>query len=60
MTEIIDLETIGQSDVAKVLNAWRKGMVVAYPTDTIYGLGVDAFNRKAVQSLLRLKRRKGG
>jgi len=60
MTEIIDLETIGQSDVAKVLNAWRKGMVVAYPTDTIYGLGVDAFNRKAVQNLLRLKRRKGG
>ena len=35
----------------------RKGGVVAYPTDTVYGLAVDAMNRQAVARLYRVKRR---
>jgi len=33
------------------------GGVIAYPTEAIFGLGCDPSNRKAVQRLLRLKRR---
>lgn len=34
-----------------------KGGLIVYPTDTLYGLGVDAYNRKAVNKLFRVKKR---
>lgn len=37
--------------------ALRQGRVVAYPTETLYGLGVDPFREEAVEQLYRLKRR---
>lgn len=33
------------------------GGVVIYPTDTIYGLGCDAFSKDAIQRITRIKRR---
>ncbi|HZD54934.1 MAG TPA: L-threonylcarbamoyladenylate synthase [Candidatus Aquicultoraceae bacterium] len=35
----------------------RDGGVVVYPTDTVYGLGVDPFSRDALRRLLSLKGR---
>lgn len=33
----------------------KDGGVIIYPTDTVYGLGCDIFNRKAVEKIARLK-----
>ena len=38
-------------------NAVENGEVIVYPTDTLYGFGVDATNTEAVQRLNRLKGR---
>ena len=35
----------------------RRGGVIAYPTESCYGLGCDPDNRRAVQRILRLKGR---
>jgi L-threonylcarbamoyladenylate synthase len=35
----------------------RKGGLVAFPTETVYGLGADALNPKAVLSLFKAKKR---
>lgn len=35
----------------------REGGLVAFPTETVYGLGADAFNGKAVMALFAAKRR---
>jgi len=35
----------------------RKGGLVAFPTETVYGLGVDALNPKAVSALFKAKKR---
>ncbi len=35
----------------------RAGGIVAYPTEGVFGLGCDPFNRKAISRLLHLKRR---
>jgi len=35
----------------------RAGGVVAYPTETFYGLGVDAFNDKALEKIYAIKKR---
>ncbi|VVB68108.1 Threonylcarbamoyl-AMP synthase [Candidatus Norongarragalina meridionalis] len=42
-----------------MLGAIRSGMVFVYPTDTVYGLGCDARNAKAVARLRRIKRKAG-
>jgi len=42
--------------LARAVNALRRGGIVAVPTETFYGLSVDAFDREA---LLRLNRLKG-
>jgi len=41
----------------RILN---RGGVVAYPTETVYGLGVDVSNERAVSYLFRLKGREEG
>jgi L-threonylcarbamoyladenylate synthase len=35
----------------------RKGGLVAFPTETVYGLGADALNPEAVRTLFKVKRR---
>jgi L-threonylcarbamoyladenylate synthase len=42
------------AEAASVL--WQDG-VVLYPTDTVYGIGVDATNTAAVEEVLQLKQR---
>lgn len=39
------------------IDAVRGGKLVVTPTDTLYGIGADAFNRQAVADLLAAKRR---
>lgn len=39
------------------VNTFRSGGVIAYPTETLYGLGVDPFNADAVKKLFSLKGR---
>ncbi len=38
----------------------REGGLVAYPTDTVYGLGADAFNERAVERVYEVKGRPEG
>lgn len=38
----------------------RKGGIVAFPTESFYGLGVDATNTKAIRRLFKLKKRENG
>ncbi|HAE86756.1 TPA: threonylcarbamoyl-AMP synthase [Candidatus Marinimicrobia bacterium] len=40
-----------------ILDVFLSGGIAAYPTDTIFGLGVDALNPEAVKSLYYLKQR---
>ena len=42
-------------DIKKACEIMRKGGVILYPTDTIYGLGCDIFQHKAVERILRIK-----
>ena len=38
-----------------IVDALRDGAVIIYPTDTIYGLGCDLFNKNAVDRVCRIK-----
>ena len=54
----LQLDVIGVEVAAKrAAEVLRHGGIVLYPTDTIYGLGVDALNAKAVEKVRTLKGR---
>lgn len=44
-------------DVARAAELLRKGRIVAFPTETVYGLGARADDPRAVAELSRLKQR---
>ncbi|MCK5160333.1 MAG: threonylcarbamoyl-AMP synthase [Candidatus Aureabacteria bacterium] len=46
-----------ESAAAKAARVIRNGGIVAFPTETVYGLGVDAENSEAVSRLFKLKKR---
>lgn len=41
--------------VQQVVEIVRNGGVIIYPTDTVYGMGCDIFNHKAIDRILRIK-----
>ena len=42
-------------NINTVVETLKKGGVIIYPTDTIYGLGCDIFNQKAIERISRIK-----
>ena len=46
-----------QGEIGKGVKILKKGGVIAFPTDTVYGLGADAFNSRAVERIYEIKSR---
>ncbi|HJE57830.1 MAG TPA: threonylcarbamoyl-AMP synthase [Nocardiopsis listeri] len=59
MSRIYDCadETARKDGIADAASAVRRGDLVVLPTDTVYGIGTDAFSPKAVARLLETKGR---
>ena len=41
--------------IQEVVEVLRKGGVIIYPTDTVYGLGCDIRNKGAIEKIIRIK-----
>lgn len=48
-----------QEEIKKTLQVLKDGGVILYPTDTVWGLGCDATNEKAVAKVNEIKGRSG-
>ena len=46
-----------EDDFSKAIQSLNKGSIIVYPTDTLYALGADIFNEKAVNQIFRIKKR---
>ena len=46
-------------DIKNSLISLRKGEIILYPTDTVWGLGCDATNPAAVEKIFKIKSRSG-
>ena len=44
-----------QKDLDRAADTLRDGGLVIYPTDTLYAIGCDAFNVRAVERICRIK-----
>ena len=50
-------EQISSHRISKAIDALREGWIIAYPTESCFGLGCDPKNRNAIQWLIKLKSR---
>jgi L-threonylcarbamoyladenylate synthase len=46
-----------EDDIKKAVEVMRKGGVILYPTDTVWGIGCDATNAEAVARVYEIKHR---
>ena len=48
--------TVNERLIGEAVDVMRDGGIIVYPTDTLYALGCDALNHKAIQRLCRVKK----
>lgn len=58
-TEVVNInpDAPEKDKIARAGSVIRRGGIVAFPTDTVYGLGADAFNEEAVLKVYKAKKR---
>ena len=47
-----------ERQIQQIVEVLQKGGIIIYPTDTVYGLGCDIYQQKAVEKIARIKKRK--
>lgn len=57
MAELIKIyeENPSPKEIKKVVDVLKKGGLVIYPTDTVYGLGCDISNNSAMEKIAKLR-----
>jgi L-threonylcarbamoyladenylate synthase len=53
----MELLSAGKADILRAAAALRAGQLVVFPTETVYGLGADAFNAPALARIFEVKKR---
>lgn len=48
---------INREDISAAVAALKRGEIIVYPTDTVWGIGCDATNSDAVRKIFEIKRR---
>ena len=48
-------ENPNPKEILKIVNILKRGGLIIYPTDTIYGLGCDITNTKALERIAKIK-----
>ena len=43
--------------IEEILRSYKNGQIIVFPTDTVYGIGCDPFNRDSVTKIYQLKKR---
>jgi len=51
----INLDNTTEKEIDLIVDCLKRGQVIAYPTETVYGLGCDARNSEAVKKINRIK-----
>src|SRR5881394_1500802 len=55
-----DRDVSGAGEIDRAVEILRRGGLVAFPTETVYGLGADATNPEAVARIYEVKERPTG
>lgn len=50
------IDTPHQRNINKAVDCIKRGGIIVYPTDTVYGLGADLYNKRAMERIHRIKK----
>ena len=53
----MDLVSCDEQGINQVLESYKKGKIIGFPTDTVYGIGCDPFNKNSISKIFDLKNR---
>jgi len=51
---------MASKNISDAINILRKGEIIIFPTETVYGIGCDLFNKAAVSKIFKVKKRDKG
>ncbi len=57
MTKYLKEKEIDNSAILEISNALKEGKLVVFPTDTVYGIGTNAYDNKACERIYEVKGR---
>ena len=55
----MDIVTCNEQGIRQTVEAYQNGRIIAFPTDTVYGLGCNPLNKDSVSRIYDLKKRIG-
>ena len=55
----MDIVTCDKNGISRIVNAYENGQIIAFPTDTVYGIGCDPFNKYSISKIYDIKKRSG-
>ena len=55
--KLMDSKQPNIKDLVKIVEMLKRGKVIIYPTDTVYGIGVNALDSNAVSQIFQIKNR---
>tara|TARA_B100000029_G_scaffold511313_1_gene605014 strand:+ start:1154 stop:1753 length:600 start_codon:yes stop_codon:yes gene_type:complete len=53
----VDLVTCDEQGIRYIVESYEKGQIIGFPTDTVYGIGCDPFNKNSISKIYNLKKR---
>ena len=56
----MDIVSCDEKGIERIVIAYENGEIIAFPTDTVYGLGCNPFNNESTSKIFELKNRDGG
>ncbi|MDP2708584.1 MAG: L-threonylcarbamoyladenylate synthase [bacterium] len=56
----INLDKVSDAEIELIVKYLQNGKVIAYPTDTVYGLGGDARDARAIKQINKIKGERRG
>ena len=56
----MNIVTCNDEGINQIVEAYQKGQIIVFPTDTVYGVGCDPFNKNSIREIYELKKRNGG
>jgi len=55
----VDIISCDEFGINQIVESYRNGKIIAFPTDTVYGIGCDPFNKNSISRIYELKKRSG-
>ena len=56
----MDIVTCNESGINQIMDAYQEGQIIVFPTDTVYGIGCNPFNKHSISRIYNMKKRNGG